>query len=419
MDHALHGRPLEIASGRAGLSRSKVLRYRAAFAERGLALPELEQPPATPRRRHPVLFSERPKGLRGPFHHVCAHLGHAIATEPCRCGSSSQIAIHHCAAEPGRCIPRQADYDLLRDPARRASIQCCASCPLRQTTPRFISTAQLWEDVKTLVSSLPPDVSLVIGVARSGLNAATMIAMLLHRPLSILRQSTGDLIDGGNGWRLSGNTGAEAGRVVVVDDTVMTGNSLAAIQPIVRGVHPESLFAAVYVNPLARHQPDLWAADLPWPHLLEWNLFNSVLSPHCAVDFDGILCHDCPPGDDDDGPRYAKFLEQVLPLYYVRKTTIPLIVTARLEKYRPQTLAWLARHGMRVDQLVMGPWRTNAQRARADVAAFKAEHYAAFLQKRHHVRPPLFIESDSRQAQRIAELARGIVVCPAAGRCYP
>jgi orotate phosphoribosyltransferase len=274
-----------------------------------------------------------------------------------------------------------------------------------------------------------------------------MAAMLLHRPLSIVRQSAGDVIDGGNGWRLetgrvqsrvssvqipsdSGDKAAgsssnlktqNSNLIAVLDDTVMTGNSLSAVGPIVRQAFPEAslLLAAVYVNPLARQKPDLWAQDLPWPHLLEWNLFNSVLSPHCAVDFDGILCHDCPPEDDDDGPRYQAFLESARPRYYIRRTAIPLIVTARLEKYRAQTLAWLARHGMQVEQLVMGPWRDNAERAGADIAAFKAQHFRAFLQRRHRIRPPLFIESDPRQARRIAELSKGIVVCPAAGRCFP
>src|SRR5690606_15176720 len=117
-----------------------------------------------------------------------------------------------------------------------------------------------------------------------------------------------------------------------------------------------AIAAAVYVNPFARVKPDVWVRDLPWPHLLEWNLFNSVLSPSMAVDFDGILCHDCPPQDDDDGPRYARFLREVQPLYVMRKTVVQLIVTARLEKYRPQTLDWLARHGIAVKTLVMGPW---------------------------------------------------------------
>jgi hypothetical protein len=98
--------------------------------------------------------------------------------------------------------------------------------------------------------------------------------------------------------------------------------------------------------------------------------------------------------------------------------SIPLIVTARIEQYRPQTEEWLRRHGVSVDELVMAPWGSLAERNRHDVAAWKAEHYRRFLKRRHALKPPLFIESCPHQAARIARLSGGLVVCPAAGRCF-
>lgn len=285
--------------------------------------------------------------------------------------------------------------------------------------PEFVTTAKLMEDAKALASMLPEDTSLIVGVARSGLTVANMVAMLLHRPIEIVRQSNGDVIDGGHGWRLTGNTTAN-GPVVVIDDTCMSGNSLKHVMPIVRKTHPNAIAAAVYCNPQARQKPDIWVRDLPWPHLLEWNLFNSILSPNMAVDFDGILCHDPPtPADDDDGPRYERFLRDTKPLYLARKVPIPLIVTARVEKYRPQTEAWLKRYGVKCSKLVMAPWPTSAERRRHDMAAFKAEHYRSFIaQHRRGLKPPLFVESDPHLAARIAKMSGGLVVCPAAGRCY-
>ncbi len=285
--------------------------------------------------------------------------------------------------------------------------------------PEFVTTAKLMEDAKTLASMLPADTSMIVGIARSGLTVANMVAMLLHRPIEIVRQSNGDVIDGGHGWRLTGNTTA-AGPVVVIDDTCMTGNSLKHVMPIVRKAHQNAISAAVYCNPQARQKPDIWVRDLPWPHLLEWNLFNSILSPNMAVDFDGIICHDPQTSaDDDDGPRYEKFLRETKPLYLARKVPIPLIVTARVEKYRPQTEAWLKRYGVKCDRLVMAPWATSAERRRHDMAEFKAEHFRAFMrQHKRGLKPLLFVESDRHLAARIAKLSGGLVVCPAAGRCY-
>ncbi len=284
-------------------------------------------------------------------------------------------------------------------------------------TPEFVTTARLMEDAKRLASKLPANTSLVIGVARSGLSVASLVAMLLHRPLAIVRQSSNDLIDGGKGWRLTGNTTCD-GPVVVIDDTVLTGNSFKHVMPIVRRRYPQAIAAAVYVNPTARLKPDLWVRDLPWPHLLEWNLWNSIISPHCATDLDGVLCHECPPQEDDDGQRYEQFVKTVQPLYLTRRVTIPMIVTARIEKYRPPTEEWLRRYGVSYDELVMGPWKSKAERDRSDVALWKAEHYRRFLQRRHALKPPLFIESCSRQAARIAQAAGGFVLCPAVARVF-
>lgn len=289
---------------------------------------------------------------------------------------------------------------------------------VRAATPEFVTMERLMVDVRELASKIPPETSRIIGVARSGVSAAAMVAMLLHLPLSLVRQSAGDIVDGGNGWRLTGNTGGK-GVPVVIDDTVMSGNSFKQVMPVVWSQFPGAISAAVYVNPAARQKPDLWVRDLPWPHVLEWNVFNSVMSDSIAVDFDGILCADCAPQDDDDGDRYRGFLLTATPKYMVRRSHIPLIVTARLERWRPETEQWLASHGMAAKQLIMGPWKNNRERSRADIGEWKGRHFRKFMSNRHRVKPPIFIESDANQAARIAEVSGGIVACPAAGRCFP
>jgi len=283
--------------------------------------------------------------------------------------------------------------------------------------PKFISRRQLADDILSLVSKIPPDTSRIIGVARSGISVATQVAMYLHLPLSIFRQNTYDLIEAGNGWRLTGNTGGQ-GPPVVIDDTCMSGNSFRYVMPVVRQTYPSAISACVYCNPAARVKPDIWVHDLPWPHFLEWNLFNSIMSEGIATDFDGILCRDCHPHEDDDGDKYLNFIRNATPLYAIRRTHIKMIVTARIEKYREETLKWLARHGMVVDKLVMAPYPTTHERRKHDVAAFKAGQFKQFMKMKHRVQPPCFIESDPQQAKRINELSKGIVICPSSGECH-
>jgi len=288
--------------------------------------------------------------------------------------------------------------------------------------PRFITLGQYAEDVRKLLSLVPHDVDAVAGVARSGLFPASMVAMWLHKPMFIVSQAKGEVAEAGNGWRLANghkHVPPKPRKVLVVDDTVMTGGSQQILRRVIGDRFEETIFATVYCNPLANlAKPDIHAVDLEWPHLLEWNLFNSVLSPSIATDFDGILCDDCRPEDDDDGPRYLEFLRNARPLYQMRKAPIRLIVTARLEKYRDETLAWLNRQGMSVEKLVMGPWRNNRERARSDIGQWKAGHFKEWTRGRRGIRPFLFIESDVRQARRIAEVSKEFVVCPAAGQVF-
>ncbi|TXH16723.1 MAG: hypothetical protein E6R03_05020 [Hyphomicrobiaceae bacterium] len=296
------------------------------------------------------------------------------------------------------------------------------SCFRRGSGPaRFIKSAQLQEDIKLLLAKVPSDVTAIAGVARSGLSVATMLAMYLQLPMITIRQTLNDIVDTGNGWRLGGSKHIDPrqGKILVVDDTVMTGNSIKAIRPLVSREIGNAIYAAVYVNPLAKLKPDIWAVDLPWPHILEWNVFNSILSPSCAMDFDGILCHDCPPGSDDDGEKYLDFIRNAAPLYVPRRTAIPLIVTARIEKYRAETEAWLSRHGIRWQQLVMHPAKTLRERMRDNIPAYKARHYAAWA-KNHRPSPGpiIFFESEDRQAREIARESKLMVICPHTAGVY-
>ena len=282
--------------------------------------------------------------------------------------------------------------------------------------PQWLPIEQLALDSRLLAGILPSDITAIVGVARSGITPASIVASMLHLPLLAIRQTKEDVIEVGNGWRLGGNNHidvAKSGKVAIIDDTVMTGNSFKHIAQIVANDFPNYVTAAIYVNPLAHVKPDVWVHDLGWPHLLEWNIFNSILSPNVAVDFDGILCHDPHGWQDDDGPKYIEFIQNAKPLYLSRKTPIPLIVTARIEKYRGITEAWLRDHGVRYNRLIMHPAATLRERNRDDLGAYKARHFEAWAMH-HKPRPAplMFIESDDNQARRIHNITGRMVVCP-------
>lgn len=61
------------------------------------------------------------------------------------------------------------------------------------------------------------------------------------------------------------------------------------------------------------------------------------------MDIDGVLCADPTPEENDDGEKYRHFLLNTPPLF-IPKVTIGTLVTSRLEKYRPETEAWLQKN---------------------------------------------------------------------------
>lgn len=289
-------------------------------------------------------------------------------------------------------------------------------------TTRFLTVNDLASDALKLSSLIPHDVKAIVGVARSGMTPANIVATMLHLPVLAVRQTKADIIQVGNGWRMGGSDHigvSTSEKVAVIDDTCMTGNSFKAINNLLKNNFDNYLTASVYVNPLAAKKPDLFVHELPWPHILEWNLFNSVLSPNCATDFDGVLCHDCAGWQDDDGSNYRGFISNAVPRYLSRKVPIPLIVTARIEKYREQTEEWLKRHGVKFHRLVMHPAKTLRERRRDDIAAWKARHFEEWAKKHNPMpRPSMFIESEPHQAKRIHEITGRLVVCPSNAEVY-
>lgn len=447
----LRGRKLDIARGVArGVSHADVLRYREKWADEGYELPTLEK------------RTRISQNTRLASHHISSlgtrildlledKIGSRIGCSSCR---RSVLRLNR--LDPSDVLPSDfvSAYREMAGRAPEVEIQRIvdtvvgqegfgASVAAERTKRRartrqvakrhggmwrdsrttgFISSEQFQRDIKNLVAKVPSDITAIAGVARSGLSAATMLSMYLHLPMVTIRQTMRDVVPTGNGWRLGGSkhVNPRTDRVLVVDDTVMSGNSFKSLRNLLRTEFGNYTTCAVYVNPNAAVKPDFWAVDLSWPHLLEWNLFNSVLSPNMAVDFDGILCRDCRPDQDDDGPKYLDFIRNAQPLYLPRKAQIPMIVTARIEKYRQPTLEWLHRYGISVKSLVMHPAANLRLRQRDDIARFKAEHVKRW-KKIHKVKgpPPIgFIESDVNQARRIAELSGVMTICPAAARVF-
>lgn len=275
----------------------------------------------------------------------------------------------------------------------------------------WVRTVDLVEDARRLAAELV-DVDAVVGIARSGLIPAGVVATLLNVPLYSTSKRTG-LVDVGTGVRLEDHV-LDLRRVALVDDTAARGVEMTTQAERVRlafGRPVEVVRAVVYCHPQAVEAVDLYAAVYDGLHYLEWNWSNAGHGALCGFDFDGVLCEEIAPEDDDGGERYAQALRDVRPRDLPRRRPIPLVITARPERFRGITLEWLDRHRVEVDRLVMRDWEFSAGWNAAEVGEWKARELA-------RTEIPLFAESDPVQSEIINRRTGRTVICPPAGRVF-
>lgn len=264
------------------------------------------------------------------------------------------------------------------------------------------SIADLNATIAANLHRVPRAVDVIVGVPRSGILAASMLALHLQKPFADV-----DGLCRGRAFRRSYRVTPGAGTVLLLDDTINHGKAMAASVALVRAARPELTIirAAVYSAPATPAEAVDLAFELcPTPRAFAWNLWKHCRLPRWGFDLDGVFCQDPENRDNDDGPAYARFLERVAPRFLPNRP-IGHIVSCRLEKYRGLTTAWLEAHGIAYESLTLLDLPTKADRmALGNRAGWKAEQA-----KRLEVE--CFIESNAGQARKIARQAGIPVWC--------
>ncbi len=267
----------------------------------------------------------------------------------------------------------------------------------------YRSIADLAHLVTKSLHLIPRDVDLIVGIPRSGILPAITISLMLNlRYADLDRFLDGQLAGAGSTKQHRGLVGGldEVRHVLVIDDSLNRGKAMREARAKLRHLEGRMkfTFAAAYVVPDGRREVDLAFEILPLPRMFEWNFIHHIYLEDACVDIDGVLCLDPDAQENDDGARYLEFLLGAAPLYRPTRR-IGCLVTSRLEKYRPQTEAWLERHGVQYDRLVMLDLPSAEERRRQGVhGTFKGEVY-------RDSKAMLFIESEEEQALAIARIA--------------
>jgi uncharacterized HAD superfamily protein/hypoxanthine phosphoribosyltransferase len=264
---------------------------------------------------------------------------------------------------------------------------------------------------------LPDDVDLIVGVPRSGMLPATLLALHSNRSMTDLQSYLdGRILRSGSQRAKIGHKPQkldDVRRALVIDDSVLSGSEMSRVRAEVdaAGLSEQTLFATAYCAPGMEHTVDLSFDVCPAPRVFEWNLMHGHVLPKCCVDIDGVLCVDPSEDQNDDGPLYRDFLANATPLW--RPTgTIGMLVTSRLEKYRDLTAAWMAKHNIQYNELVMMQYDTMEERKAAKAyGSFKADVYA-------NSDKTFFIESNEWTTAEIARLSGKPAFCIETQKVY-
>lgn len=264
---------------------------------------------------------------------------------------------------------------------------------------------------------VPQDVEVVVGIPRSGLMAASIVALKANLPLTDLYAFLrNDALKKGStrSYKLNELTyPQEARKILLVDDSVASGNSLREALDKLRQVYAgEVVTLAVFAQSDSRKKVDIHLEVVDQPRVFEWNIMHHPYLANACLDIDGVLCVDPTQAENDDGPAYRRFLRQTAPLV-IPSVRVKHLVTSRLEKYRPETEDWLARHGVQYGQLHMLDLPTAEERRRLNMHhKFKASVYRA------DPLSTLFVESEAQQALEIMRAADKPVYCTENNQMY-
>ncbi len=269
----------------------------------------------------------------------------------------------------------------------------------------FRTYTNLSGDICSNLHKIPRDIDCVVGIPRSGLLAATMIAQYLNKPVAALSY----FLQGGYGemgsYRVVGSYRYK--KALIVDDLIGTGEAMDKARKLVGQMRPEvqAIFMAVYAHRNI-DKAEICLVRLKTPRAFSWNVLHHD-KIKTAWDMDGVICRDPPKGVEHPSRRYYEFIQTAEPLI-IPTWPVECIVTGRLEPHRDETVRWLKQHGVEYGKLIMKPM---GLRGVGNTPKFKAGHYKKS-------KAEIFIESCKRQSPVIAKLSGKPVYCIEEQRFY-
>ena len=252
----------------------------------------------------------------------------------------------------------------------------------------FVTMDSLFSWTKEWIKSFPESYDIIVGIPRSGLCVATIIALKLGKPLS----TPEDFIKNKK-WVSKTAIDRKIESVLLVDDSFTTGTTLTKQLTALKKFNPNLKIttASLIVTPTTTSKVDLYYKIIPHPRLFEWNLLHAKKGKTVS-DLDGVLCENCPQGIEGNEKQYLNWIKTAKP-HLIPAFELDAIHSCRLEKYRQETENWLEKNKVRYKKLILWNLPSKDQRN-----GKHAEYKITNLLK---LKPDLVFESSSLEAKKI------------------
>lgn len=248
-------------------------------------------------------------------------------------------------------------------------------------------------------SRLPRKYDLIVGIPRAGLLFGNFMAMELSIPLS-----TPETVE--NFWQSKVMDDKPIKSILIVEDMTKNGTQVLPLKRTLQTIYPKAIIhiGAVF-QPEGGLDLDTFGAKIDCRSITEWDFLDEQVYQNVAVDMDGVLCQDVPPGITERG--FEIWAKDAVP-YLIPRFRIQAIITSRLEKTRALTDDWLRRNGVKYYNLLCDPSPTLEDR---DLIGWKV-HCINWR------KPEVFVESDDRVAQEVHWRTGVPVICVSTMKIY-
>lgn len=257
---------------------------------------------------------------------------------------------------------------------------------------------------------IPKEIDLVVGIPRSGMLPANLIALYLNKPYTDIDSYISGRIYATGVRGLNKETRTR--KVLIMDDSISSGNAMNKVKrkianPISDFLKESSgieyIYGVVYTTSWSKHMVDFYCEEIDDKRIFQWNLFHHPwITSQAFFDIDGVLCPN--PPIDDDGKEYMSYISNA-PLLYKPTVEINTLVSCRLEKYRNITEEWLRKNNIKYKHLIMLDMPTRQDRLKwGKHGLWKGTFYK-------RADSFLFVESSLHEARQILNVSHKPVFC--------